>query len=173
MYLTRAGTDSEVVIRKLAPCDGPSACWQILCWVRRTWVFYAGRTTVTSGGGGGWGPPPASDRSGWADPLMCGIIACRTQAPAIDYLLTALRRLEYRGYDSAGVAVRTTTGDVVRFRTVGHVEALNRSVAGWTGPELDGTGIGHPGGPPTDQPPRAMPTRTPTAAGRSVWCTTG
>ncbi len=74
---------------------------------------------------------------------MCGIIACRTHAPAIDYLLTALRRLEYRGYDSAGVAVRTTTGDVVRFRTVGHVDALNRSVAGWAGPELDGTGIGH------------------------------
>ena len=64
---------------------------------------------------------------------MCGIIACRTHAPAIDYLLSGLRRLEYRGYDSAGVAVRTTTGDVARFRTVGQVDALNRSVAGWTG----------------------------------------
>lgn len=74
---------------------------------------------------------------------MCGIIACRTHAPAIDYLLSGLRRLEYRGYDSAGVAVRTTTGDVARFRTVGQVDALNRSVAGWTGAQLDGVGIGH------------------------------
>jgi hypothetical protein len=55
---------------------------------------------------------------------MCGIIACRTHAPAIDYLLTALRRLEYRGYDSVGVAVQTTSGDVVRLRTVGRVGAL-------------------------------------------------
>ena len=47
---------------------------------------------------------------------MCGIIACRTHAPVIDYLLIALRRLEYRGYDSVGVAVQTTGGNVVRLR---------------------------------------------------------
>jgi glucosamine--fructose-6-phosphate aminotransferase (isomerizing) len=74
---------------------------------------------------------------------MCGIIACRTHAPAIDYLLTALRRLEYRGYDSVGVAVQTTSGDVARLRTVGRVGALGRAVRDWTGPELDGVGIGH------------------------------
>jgi len=74
---------------------------------------------------------------------MCGIIACRTHAPAIDYLLTALRRLEYRGYDSVGVAVQTTRGDVARLRTVGRISALGRSVHDWTGPELDGVGIGH------------------------------
>ena len=104
---------------------------------------------------------------------MCGIIAC-TGGSAIDYLLTALRRLEYRGYDSAGVAVRMTTEDVVRFRTVGHVEALNpaRSLAG---PALNWTAryrshpVGHPRMPATE----GMPTRTPTAAGESVWCTTG
>ena len=75
--------------------------------------------------------------------MMCGIIACRTHAPAIDYLLTALRRLEYRGYDSVGVAVQTTSGDVARLRTVGRVGALGRVVRDWTGPELDGVGIGH------------------------------
>jgi glucosamine--fructose-6-phosphate aminotransferase (isomerizing) len=74
---------------------------------------------------------------------MCGIIACRTHAPAIDYLLIALRRLEYRGYDSVGVAVQTTSGDVARLRTVGRVGALGRAVRDWTGPELDGVGIGH------------------------------
>jgi glucosamine--fructose-6-phosphate aminotransferase (isomerizing) len=74
---------------------------------------------------------------------MCGIIACRTHAPAIDYLLPALRRLEYRGYDSVGVAVRTAKGDVARIRTVGRISALARSVDDWTGPDLDGVGIGH------------------------------
>jgi glucosamine--fructose-6-phosphate aminotransferase (isomerizing) len=74
---------------------------------------------------------------------MCGIIACRTYAPAIDYLLVALRRLEYRGYDSVGVAVRTTRGDVARLRTVGRIGALGEVVRKWAGPQLDGAGIGH------------------------------
>ena len=74
---------------------------------------------------------------------MCGIIACRTQAPAIDYLLTALGRLEYRGYDSVGVAVRTARGDVARLRTVGRIGALGEVVRKWAGPELNGAGIGH------------------------------
>jgi glucosamine--fructose-6-phosphate aminotransferase (isomerizing) len=74
---------------------------------------------------------------------MCGIIACRTHAPAIDYLLVALRRLEYRGYDSVGVAVQTTGGDVVRLRTVGRIGALEREVREWAGPDLGRVGIGH------------------------------
>ena len=74
---------------------------------------------------------------------MCGIIACRTQTPAIDYLLRALHRLEYRGYDSAGVAVQTTGGDVARLRTVGRVQVLDDAVQRWDGPQLDGVGIGH------------------------------
>jgi glucosamine--fructose-6-phosphate aminotransferase (isomerizing) len=74
---------------------------------------------------------------------MCGIIACRTHAPAIDYLLSALRRLEYRGYDSVGVAVQTTSGDVARLRTVGRIGALGEVVRKWAGPELNGAGIGH------------------------------
>ena len=36
---------------------------------------------------------------------MCGIVACRTASGATEFLLPALRQLEYRGYDSAGVAV--------------------------------------------------------------------
>jgi glucosamine--fructose-6-phosphate aminotransferase (isomerizing) len=74
---------------------------------------------------------------------MCGIIACQTYAPAIDYLLVALHRLEYRGYDSVGVAVQTTSGDVARLRTVGRIGALEREVREWAGPDLDGVGIGH------------------------------
>ncbi|MCW2588710.1 MAG: glucosamine--fructose-6-phosphate aminotransferase, isomerizing, partial [Mycobacterium sp.] len=74
---------------------------------------------------------------------MCGIIACRTSGPAIEYLRVALRRLEYRGYDSVGVAVRTSNGDVVRLRTVDRIGTLDRKVLEWSGPALDGLGIGH------------------------------
>jgi glucosamine--fructose-6-phosphate aminotransferase (isomerizing) len=74
---------------------------------------------------------------------MCGIIACRTSGPAIDYLRIALKRLEYRGYDSVGVAVRTCDGGIARLRTVGRIGALERQVSEWAGPTLDGVGIGH------------------------------
>ena len=74
---------------------------------------------------------------------MCGIVACRTHSPAVEYLLTGLGRLEYRGYDSVGLAVRASTGDVVRWRTVDRIDALRRAVGEWSGPALDGAGIGH------------------------------
>src|SRR5690242_5410500 len=77
------------------------------------------------------------------NPLMCGIIACRTSGPAIEYLRIALRRLEYRGYDSVGLAVRTNDGGIARLRTVGRIDALDRQLSERTGAELDGVGIGH------------------------------
>jgi glucosamine--fructose-6-phosphate aminotransferase (isomerizing) len=67
---------------------------------------------------------------------MCGIVACRTNQPAIDYMSIALRRLEYRGYDSVGVALQTATGEVARLRTVGRgarqagERVVRRSVTG-------------------------------------------
>lgn len=74
---------------------------------------------------------------------MCGIIACRTQRPAVDYLRVGLRRLEYRGYDSVGIAVQTLAGDVVRLRTIGRIDALEELLGEWSGPTFNGTGIGH------------------------------
>jgi glutamine---fructose-6-phosphate transaminase (isomerizing) len=74
---------------------------------------------------------------------MCGIVACHTRRPALEYLLPGLRRLEYRGYDSAGVAVCADNGDVVRLRSVGRLGSLARHVAGYNGGSLDGVGIGH------------------------------
>lgn len=74
---------------------------------------------------------------------MCGVIACRTAAPAVDYLITALRRLEYRGYDSAGIAALTDRGDIATVRVAGRVAALEARVRDWHGPALDGLGIGH------------------------------
>ena len=74
--------------------------------------------------------------------VMCGIVACRTNQPAIDYLTIALRRLEYRGYDSVGVAVQTASGEVARLRTVGRVAALDRLVREWPHAPFNGVGIG-------------------------------
>jgi glucosamine--fructose-6-phosphate aminotransferase (isomerizing) len=74
---------------------------------------------------------------------MCGIVACHARRPALGYLLPALGRLEYRGYDSAGVAVNTDQGDVVRLRSVGRLASLARRVAGHEDSFLGSVGIGH------------------------------
>ncbi|MGU3499850.1 glutamine--fructose-6-phosphate transaminase (isomerizing) [Mycobacterium sp. C31M] len=74
---------------------------------------------------------------------MCGIIACRTHAPAVDYLLVGLKRLEYRGYDSAGVAIQTADGRVVRLRRAGRIHVLEEAVRLHAGAEFNGSGIGH------------------------------
>jgi glucosamine--fructose-6-phosphate aminotransferase (isomerizing) len=74
---------------------------------------------------------------------MCGIVACCTQHAAFDYIVSALERLEYRGYDSAGVAASAADGSLALVRSVGKLESLKKAVAGYAGPELNGTGIGH------------------------------
>ncbi len=56
---------------------------------------------------------------------MCGIIGFTGHIPAQDILLTGLQRLEYRGYDSAGIAFfRDNTGHVSVRKTVGQVKDL-------------------------------------------------
>ncbi|WP_420367982.1 glutamine--fructose-6-phosphate transaminase (isomerizing) [Curtobacterium sp. L1-20] len=74
---------------------------------------------------------------------MCGIIAARVTDDATPYLLDGLERLEYRGYDSAGVAVRTATGGTETVRSVSRVGDLRTLVAARSGAALTGTGIGH------------------------------
>jgi glucosamine--fructose-6-phosphate aminotransferase (isomerizing) len=74
---------------------------------------------------------------------MCGIVACRTSEPAGPVLIDALRLLEYRGYDSAGVSIRTEIGTTASSRTTERVDALERRLAEWDGPALTGVGIGH------------------------------
>jgi glutamine---fructose-6-phosphate transaminase (isomerizing) len=74
---------------------------------------------------------------------MCGIVACHTRHAALDYIVPALERLEYRGYDSAGVAVCTADGSLAPLRSVGKLESLKKVIAGYAGPELNGIGIGH------------------------------
>jgi glucosamine--fructose-6-phosphate aminotransferase (isomerizing) len=74
---------------------------------------------------------------------MCGIIACRGATSAADRLVHGLRLLEYRGYDSAGVAVSAADGSTAVFRTTQRVGSLGELVDAWEGPTLNGTGIGH------------------------------
>ncbi|MDF2999395.1 MAG: glucosamine/fructose-6-phosphate aminotransferase, isomerizing, partial [Xanthobacteraceae bacterium] len=71
---------------------------------------------------------------------MCGIIGIVGTAPVADRLVESLRRLEYRGYDSAGLAT-LETGRLARRRAEGklrNLEAVLREA-----PLKGHTGIGH------------------------------
>ena len=72
---------------------------------------------------------------------MCGIVGAVAQRDVSDILLEGLQRLEYRGYDSAGLAVISEAGELQRLRRVGKVKSLADAVAGQ--PVAGGTGIAH------------------------------
>lgn len=55
---------------------------------------------------------------------MCGIVGAIAQREVAPILLEGLRRLEYRGYDSAGIAVLNPRAELERLRTVGKVAEL-------------------------------------------------
>ena len=55
---------------------------------------------------------------------MCGIVGYVGHRPAADYLLEGLRRLEYRGYDSAGIATLSDEGQFDVVKAVGRIDAL-------------------------------------------------
>jgi glucosamine--fructose-6-phosphate aminotransferase (isomerizing) len=74
---------------------------------------------------------------------VCGIIAARVSDDATPYLLDGLERLEYRGYDSVGIAVRTSTGRTETIRSVSRVGDLRTLVAARSGDPFTGVGIGH------------------------------
>lgn len=59
---------------------------------------------------------------------MCGIVGAIAQRPVADILIEGLRRLEYRGYDSAGIAVLDPEGRLNRIRRLGKVAALAESL---------------------------------------------
>jgi len=59
---------------------------------------------------------------------MCGIVGGVTERNVAPILLEGLRRLEYRGYDSAGLVVLDAEGGMERRRALGKVEALAAAV---------------------------------------------
>ncbi len=71
---------------------------------------------------------------------MCGIIGIVGERPVTERLIESLRRLEYRGYDSAGVAVANGSGVAVR-RAPGKLKNLSRVLD--ADPVHGSTGIGH------------------------------
>ena len=59
---------------------------------------------------------------------MCGIVGAIAERDILPVLIEGLRRLEYRGYDSAGVAVLNGSGQLRRLRTVGKVRKLQDAI---------------------------------------------
>ena len=73
---------------------------------------------------------------------MCGIIGFSGREQAAPILLDGLERMEYRGYDSAGIAVRSETKGLQVKKTKGRLRVLSDLTHG--GADLEGTlGIGH------------------------------
>lgn len=72
---------------------------------------------------------------------MCGIVGYLGFRDAFPILINGLHRLEYRGYDSAGVALIDTDGDLNVYKTKGKVDYLERYCSG---KDISGTiGIAH------------------------------
>lgn len=72
---------------------------------------------------------------------MCGIVGAVAQRDVTPILLEGLRRLEYRGYDSAGIAVLNNVDQLERIRVAGKIEDLERALED---EQLSGnTGIAH------------------------------
>lgn len=72
---------------------------------------------------------------------MCGIVGAVAQRDIAEILLEGLRRLEYRGYDSAGLVVADGNQQFHRVRRLGKVKALSDAIA--ENPVSGGTGIAH------------------------------
>ncbi|AZF13503.1 Glucosamine--fructose-6-phosphate aminotransferase (isomerizing) [Pseudomonas sp. R2-37-08W] len=72
---------------------------------------------------------------------MCGIVGAVAERNVTPILLEGLKRLEYRGYDSAGVAVFTNAGKLERMRRPGKVSELDQALAGE--PLVGRLGIAH------------------------------
>src|SRR5690349_25166823 len=85
-------------------------------------------------------------------PGMCGVVGYVGPKRAQDVVIEGLRRLEYRGYDSAGIAL-VHDGAIASDKRAGKLANLEEAISSTPLPDA-GTGIGHTRwathGPPTD-----------------------
>ncbi len=72
---------------------------------------------------------------------MCGIVGYVGGREAAGFLLEGLRRLEYRGYDSAGIGTLTPDGNLAITKSVGRIDVLDKAML--TSPTAGTIGIGH------------------------------
>src|SRR4026207_820590 len=72
---------------------------------------------------------------------MCGIVGAIAERNVVPILMEGRRRLEYRGYDSAGIAVLNGTQKLKRLRTVGKVKVLQDAID--ADPTYGPVGIAH------------------------------
>ena len=71
---------------------------------------------------------------------MCGIIGITSNKPVSSSILHSLKKLEYRGYDSAGIAT-IDNGNINEVKSLGRVEVLEKNISQIN---LEGyVGIGH------------------------------
>lgn len=72
---------------------------------------------------------------------MCGIVGYIGKNNAQDFLISALKRLEYRGYDSAGIVTENEKGNATLLKAQGKIINLEQKVA--KSKKIDRIGIGH------------------------------
>lgn len=72
---------------------------------------------------------------------MCGIVGYVGKQDAWPIIYEGLKRLEYRGYDSAGIAIVDAQGDIQVRKTVGKVKGLDEAAT--TGHPQGSVGLGH------------------------------
>src|SRR3954471_12761264 len=98
---------------------------------------------------------------------MCGIIGYVGPRSAQDILLAGLEKLEYRGYDSAGISV-LSDGELQSVRAVGNLSALRAAVDA-----SEGAGDGAAGGGATGGAGAAAAPPATTGIGHTRWATHG
>jgi glucosamine--fructose-6-phosphate aminotransferase (isomerizing) len=93
---------------------------------------------------------------------MCGIVGYVGQRPAQEILLAGLQKLEYRGYDSAGISVIASDGEIESVRAVGNLANLKAAIDAQDAIDAGGVAVA------------TMPSRPPTTGiGHTRWATHG
>lgn len=75
---------------------------------------------------------------------MCGIVGYYgSKESVMETLISGLKRLEYRGYDSSGIAAVTQENKVFSVKAVGRIQNLEQKISDLVLPNLDSVGIAH------------------------------